>query len=69
MKNVINIALLMGFLGIANANDVDDINANMLWDDNEDFQKINPSYDKTDCINANMYWDDDEDFQEINQDN
>ena len=67
MKKMISIALLMGFVGIVNADEVDEINANMLWDNNEDFQAINSSYDKTDCINANMYWVDDEDFQEINQ--
>lgn len=42
MKNVLMAAVLVGLVGVVNADEVTDyVNANMLWGDNQEFQEVN----------------------------
>jgi hypothetical protein len=67
-KLLLQLAFLPLVFGTVHADESrDDINANMLWSDNEEFHQVNvPADEKADYMNANMLWSDNEEFHRVN---
>lgn len=67
-KLLTTLALTPLLIATVHADDLsNDINMNMLWSDNEEFQRINQTEDQTiNQTNANMLWADNDEFHRVN---
>lgn len=68
MNRLLLTLVLASFLfTAAHADEASDyVNANMLWADNNEFQRVNNPQADHNWINANMLWADNSDYQRVN---